>query len=213
MDEAQADDERSVEITDTTTLPGIVEVPEGWTPTWDVRRERSGVPVRVRRWQAQAPRTLGGEHVTVVVDEAAGALISYRHAVLSQAMVDAVRRGDDLLPSRGESTAIAKQVIADVDRGAAVTNREMRVEVQSREWRAADGRQVSVPVLWHKHVSARGGFGWVAVGPGGIVIEYERDAQWDFVRFRRGSEQWDFDPWVAAREGTGPQLDPPNALA
>ena len=46
-----------------------------------------------------------------------------------------------------------------------------------------------------------------------MVIELEIDSRWDYFRGRRKTEMWDNDDWVLAREGKGPQLASPNALA
>lgn len=47
----------------------------------------------------------------------------------------------------------------------------------------------------------------------GQLIEMEIDSRWDYFRGRRKTEMWDNDDWVLAREGKGPQLNSPNALA
>ena len=35
----------------------------------------------------------------------------------------------------------------------------------------------------------------------------------DYMRNRRATEEWNYDNWVLAREGKGPQLKAPEALA
>ncbi len=41
----------------------------------------------------------------------------------------------------------------------------------------------------------------------------EINSRWDCFHGRRQTEMWDNDDWVLAREGKGPQLPSPNALA
>jgi len=45
------------------------------------------------------------------------------------------------------------------------------------------------------------------------VIELERESGWDFFQSRRATEEWNYDDWVLARNGQGPQLAAPEALA
>lgn len=51
------------------------------------------------------------------------------------------------------------------------------------------------------------------LGGGGAVVEMEIDSRWDYFRGRRKMGMWDNDDWVLAREGKGPQLPSPSALA
>ena len=194
-------------------LPSIVDVPDGWVITWEFDELRSDEPVHVVRWEPEAPRTLGGEQVSVVFSRRDKRLISYRHAHLDPETVDAVDRGDATLLSRAESSRIAEETMSAVDESVARRSVPMRIETQRRTWIGPTGTRVDIPVHWHKFAAPTGGFSWVTVGPRGAVIEYERDSQWDFMRSRRASEQWDHDGWIAAREGTGPQLESPAALA
>ena len=200
-------------------LPEVVQVPDNWVVTWQFDDYRSGEPVRVIRWEPPAseasegiqPRTLGGSQMSVVLGRGQR-LISFRRFCLSESALVSVLAGENGVPDLEESAQIAAEVMAAVDARSARHSHAMRVERQTRSWRH-NGAKIEVPVNWHKFAAPSGGFSWVSVGPCGEVLEFERDAQWDFREWRRASEQWDHDGWIAAREGIGPQLDPPAARA
>lgn len=65
-------------------------------------------------------------------------------------------------------------------------------------WRGADGRDEVIEVCWAKFAHRNGTYNWVTVGPGGSIVEIEREAQWDYRAGRRATEQWDHDGWIAA---------------
>ncbi len=76
-----------------------------------------------------------------------------------------------------------------------------------------DGDEISIPILWVKFAHANGSYNWVSVGADGRVVEMERESYWDYFRNRRATEEWNYDDWVLAYEGKGPQPAAPEALA
>ncbi|QUD81997.1 hypothetical protein J8M97_19950 [Gordonia polyisoprenivorans] len=117
------------------------------------------------------------------------------------------------LPSPTLAEHIAHDVFAALDPRYARHLSPMRVDTQTRTWRTVDGTDVEIVVQWVKHMHPNGTYNWVTVGPGGAIVEVERESHWDYPAGRRATEQWDHDGWIAAREGTGPQLAAPNAFA
>lgn len=87
------------------------------------------------------------------------------------------------------------------------------MERQQRQFLDEDGRNHQFPVLWIKFGHSNGSYNWVTLGANNQVIEMEIDSRWDYFHGRRKTEMWDNDDWVLAREGNGPQLASPNALA
>ncbi|MBD0669998.1 hypothetical protein [Streptomyces sp. CBMA156] len=185
-------------------LPAFVHIPPGWNLVWDVNRKRSGTAVRVRRWQPFSERVLGGEQITVVTEEESGRILSVRQ------FVTALIR--DPLPDTGAEQS-ALDEFATVDPRYAQDLTPLRVDAQVRTWRDTDGKPVVVPVRWAKHAHRTGTYNWITTDPSGGVIEYEIESHWDYRLSRRATEQWDEDAWIAAREGTGPQLEAPAARA
>ncbi len=56
----------------------------------------------------------------------------------------------------------------------------MRVDTQTRTWRTVDGTDVEIVVQWAKHMHPNGTYNWVTVGPGGAIVEVERESHWDY---------------------------------
>ncbi|MEP9391818.1 hypothetical protein ABLE94_06085 [Gordonia sp. VNK1] len=187
-----------------TSIGGRAVVPDGWHLVWDHAARRSGEPVRVLRWQPTTDRELGVEAVTAVVAARGGRLLSIRRFIGEVT-------GD--LPSPARAEQIAMDVFTELDPRYARLLTPLRVDTQGRRWRTADGHDVDITVRWAKHAHPNGTYNWVTVGPGGSIIEVERESHWDYEAGRRATEQWDHDGWIAAREGTGPQLPGPDAVA
>lgn len=89
----------------------------------------------------------------------------------------------------------------------------MRIDTLKRFFIDQDGTRQDFEVLWVKFAHSNGSYNWVTIGPGGQVVEVERESRWDYRRARRATEEWNYDDWVLAREGKGPQLKAPEALA
>ena len=179
---------------------GEPAVPDGWRQEWERAELRDGVPVLVRRYAD--PDGTPGERLMTVTRRRDGLLysISDRRAF----------RG--ALPAPDDARALAAAAWAELSPGLGDEQTFLRAQAQERA--IADPAGTRIPVLWLKFAHASTGtFGWVTVGPGGAIVEIEHLVSWDYRASRRRTEMWDDDAWLAAREGRGPQLPSPAALA
>lgn len=177
------------------------------TPSdWDVvdvrEGDHDGLPVTVIRRQPGGYR-LGGPHTTVVADRD-GRLLGYT----------SLRPGGaGRLPDRAESRRAAFDLIRRAA-GAYADDLVVQWIKPHDETVTDDGGQVrTVTGMKVKTRHADGRYTWAVVGPGGVCLTYERGIHWDAARARRGTPMWLHDGWIAARDGVGPQLDPPYAIA
>lgn len=178
-------------------------IPDGFVLVASDSQQRNGETVRVERYQAGTPVVMNGPHVTVVYGED-DRLISYNNFAVELA---------GKRPSNQEATAIAERVFDRLDPVYARRLSFMRVDHLSRYYNDADGRRVEIPILWVKFAHSNGSYNWVSVGADGFVVEVERESEWDYFRSRRSTEEWNYDDWVLARMGKGPQPPAPEALA
>ncbi|MGV9312867.1 hypothetical protein ACWDR0_11810 [Streptomyces sp. NPDC003691] len=179
-----------------------LSVPAGWR-TVQVRAERhEDRPVTVVRYERGAARTLGGEHLTTVVD-GGGTLLGY-----TRMTPDAPGPG---LPSDAAAEKAAfdwlKSFVPEHADGLSVqwvARHDEKVRDRSGAERAVSGAKVKT-----RHEN--GLYTWVIVDGRGEVVTYERDIRWDGAGNRRATAMWLHDRWIAAREGTGPRPAPPYA--
>ncbi|MDN5951228.1 MAG: hypothetical protein L0H66_03140, partial [Loigolactobacillus coryniformis] len=116
-------------------------------------------------------------------------------------------------PIKGDVVHIAEQTWQTVDPDYARGLHYMRTDTLPRFFIDDQGQRQSFKVQWVKFAHDNGSYNWVSVGPGGQVIELERESRWDYFQSRRATEEWNYDDWVLARNGQGPQLAAPEALA
>ncbi|GIH77000.1 hypothetical protein [Planobispora longispora] len=196
--------EISVERAERALKHAGLAVPEGWRPVHTRRERHDERPVTVVRYEPGTTRTLGGEHLTVVVDDK-GTLLGYTR--LTAATAGRPRPQAD----RAERAAF------DWLRGFAAEHAAgldvQWVDQHDEEIRDKAGRKRVVTGTKVKTRHPNGLYTWVIVGDRGTVLAYERDVRWDGGAGRRGTEMWLHDRWIAAHEGTGPQPDAPYALA
>ena len=179
-----------------------LEIPANFVKVADDWRPRNQEQARVVRYALPKEITLNQPHVTVVYGHDQR-LISYNNFAVDSATP---------VPSTKTAIAIAQELFAKLDGDYARHLSYMRVDKLSRHFQAG-AKTVVIPILWVKFAHSNGTYNWVSVGPGGQVIELERESQWDYFANRRATEEWNYDDWVLARRGQGPQLAAPEALA
>ncbi|AVK99323.1 hypothetical protein SIN07_08295 [Pediococcus inopinatus] len=166
-------------------------------------RKRNGEQVRVERYQHGKNVVPNNAHVTLVFGEDER-LISYNNFV------------GDLnapLPAKDALVQQAMAVWQNLDAQYAAGLDFMRIDNLKRFYFDEQGKLNEFAVLWVKFAHRNGSYNWVTFGPGGQIMEVERESHWDYMRSRRATEEWNYDNWVLAREGKGPQLAAPEALA
>lgn len=166
-------------------------------------RSRNGEDVRVERYQADDEFRPNQPHVTLVWGSD-GRLLSFNDFSVT---------GDAPLPNFQTARRIAEDTMKTLDKKYFRGLFYMRIDRLTRFFDTVDGQRVMIPVLWVKFAHTNGSYNWVSVGTGGRVVEVERESRWDYSRARRATEEWNYDNWVLAFEGKGPQLEAPEALA
>lgn len=180
----------------------LLTIPEDFTRITSEPRSRNGEAVRVDRYQHQRPVQWYGSHLTLVWGED-GRLLSFN---------DFTGTSSAPLPTQAAARQIAMQVWQALDPSYAAGLDYMRTDRLTRYYEVDDQR-IAIPVWWVKFAHRNGSYNWVSVGAGGQVVEMERESMWDYMRSRRATEEWNYDDWVLARAGQGPQPAAPAALA
>ncbi|MFF0446371.1 hypothetical protein ACFYT4_08120 [Streptomyces sp. NPDC004609] len=181
-----------------------LSVPNGWRPVQVREDQHDDRSVTVVRYERGAQRTLGGEHITTVVD-GEGTLFGY------------TRMAPDAAASSVPSDETAEKAAFDwMERFVPEHSEGLSVQWVDRHDeevrdRAGAKRTVSGAKVKSRHDN--GLYTWVIVDDKGEVITYERDIRWDDSQGRRGTQMWLHDKWIAAREGSGPQPESPYARA
>ncbi|GKT02465.1 hypothetical protein [Furfurilactobacillus entadae] len=167
--------------------------------------QRNQEQVKIIRYQENDKIQYDNAHVTLVFgsDER---LISYNNVAVNN-------RNIDTLPSESEALKIASQTFKKIDPQYAAGLTFMRIDHLTRYFTNAQGNRIDIPIDWVKFAHTNGSYNWVSVGPDGVIIEFERESYWDYSDGRRATEAWNYDDWVKARRGEGPQLPAPQALA
>lgn len=179
-------------------------IPDGFKLVTTETHRRNREQVRVDRFQMTPDFSPNNAHVTLVygADER---LISYNRFFVAAEQLK--------LPIKGDVVHIAEQTWQTVDPDYARGLHYMRTDTLPRFFIDDQGQRQSFKVQWVKFAHDNGSYNWVSVGPGGQVIELERESRWDYFQSRRATEEWNYDDWVLARNGQGPQLAAPEALA
>lgn len=180
----------------------ILGIPEDYHVVQTTSRTRNGEPVTVERLQTSADITPNNAHITLVRNEA-GTVISFN---------DSTFKAGGKLPAAERARHQASQLFQQLDSTYAANLTYMRTERQERHY-FDHGERISTPVYWIKFPHRNGSYNWMTIGPDNRVIEMERESYWDYFRNRRATEMWNYDDWVLAYEGKGPQMAAPNALA
>lgn len=180
----------------------IITIPEDYRLTEETTEVRNQQPVTILRYQKDGAFIYNGPRIIAIFQQ--DTLVSLKN-------LTEVPEGKLLASDRAKE--IAKKIFSQTNRSYARQLSFIRIERQQREFVDDTGRTQQFPVLWIKFGHSNGSYNWVTLGPNGKLIEMEIDSRWDYFRGRRKTEMWDNDDWVLAREGKGPQLASPNALA
>ncbi len=179
----------------------LISFPEDYQLVSESREKRNHVPVTILRYQKSGNFVFNGPRIIAVFQE---------EELISLKNLTDVPTGT--LPSAEEAQNRARDFARQANKNYAEQLSFLRIEKQQRDW--IDGKKaLRVPVLWVKFAHPNGSYNWVTLGPDQTLIELEFDSHWDYFRGRRKTEMWDNDDWVLARNGKGPQLPSPNALA
>lgn len=178
-------------------------IPDEFKLVSSTQRQRNREKVRVERYQQEKEVVSNNAHLTLVYGED-GRLISYNNFFGNPSLP---------LPSENNLVQLATDVWENLDADYARGLQFMRIDRLKRFYKTSKGKRIDFDVLWIKFVHNNGSYNWVTIGPGGQIMEVERESEWDYMRSRRATEEWNYDDWVLAREGKGPQLDAPEALA
>ncbi|KIS02870.1 hypothetical protein [Paucilactobacillus wasatchensis] len=178
-------------------------IPDNFELVSSAQRERNGEQVQVERYQHGKDVIPNNAHMTLVYGED-DRLISYNNFVGD---INLELPGDD------ELVQTATAVWHNLDAKYARRLQFMRIDTLQRFFVDQHGDRNEFEVLWVKFAHNNGSYNWVTIGPGGQILEVERESRWDYMRARRATEEWNYEAWVLAREGKGPQLAAPEALA
>ncbi|GEP18861.1 hypothetical protein [Pediococcus argentinicus] len=178
-------------------------LPDGFQRIDSSSRTRNKETVQVIRYQPEQGLKVNGPHVTVVIGQD-GRLISYNN--FSQTT-------GGKMPSDAEARRIAEATFEETDPEYASGLSYMRIDHLKRQFINDQGEYVEIPISWVKFAHTNGSYNWVSVGPDNQIFEMERESYWNYWLSRRATEEWNYDNWVLAREGKGPQPAAPEALA
>lgn len=185
------------------TQPNLI-LPDEFKKVASDTRTRNDEPVLVERYQRDENAQPNHEHVTLVWGQD-HRLISFNKFSLAD--------DSGKLPSKRQAAKIALATMMALDARYASELSYMRTDLLTRSYLDDNEQLVTIPIQWVKFAHPNGSYNWVSVGAGGQVIEMERESYWDYFLSRRSTEEWNYDNWVLAYEGKGPQPAAPEALA
>ncbi|GLF99337.1 hypothetical protein [Streptomyces yaizuensis] len=181
-----------------------LSIPDGWRPVQVREEKHEDRAVTVVRYEQGTERTIGGEHITSVVD-GEGTLLGYTRMTLDAA--------GSSVPSSSTAEKAAfdwmERFVPEHSAGLSV----QWVDQHDEEVRDESGAKHTISGAKVKSHHENGLYTWVIVDDEGEVISYERDIRWDGSAGRRATQMWLHDKWIAAREGSGPQPESPYARA
>lgn len=183
-------------------LTKLVTIPEDFQLVEEKNERRNKQDVTILRFQKDGTFKLNGPRIIAIF---------IKDTIVSIKSLTAVPTGK--LASNERAEVVAKSIFAKSNRNYARGLSFIRIEQQQREFIDDNGRTSQFPVLWIKFGHSNGSYNWVTLAADNQLIEMEIDSRWDYFHGRRKTEMWDNDDWVLAREGKGPQLTSPNALA
>lgn len=184
------------------TIQQVITIPSNYRLVEERTETRNGNKVTILRYQENGKFILNGSRIIAVFE--GNTMISLKNLTI-------VPEGKFISPDRAREMAegIFSQINLSYSRGLSF----IRIDHQQRQFIDENGNVNQFPVQWIKFGHSNGSYNWVTFGANGSIIEIEMDSLWDYSRGRRKTEMWDNDDWVLAREGKGPQLQIPNALA
>lgn len=184
----------------------LVKVPENYEVVEETAEPRNSKAVLIVRYQKNGGYTYNGPRIIEVVetDRSGDHLVSFKNFTH-------IPKGKLLSAERAKR--LAEKVFRKINRSYARGLSFIRIEKQTRSFIDENGKKQQFPVQWVKFAHKNGSYNWVTLGAAGSIVEMEIDSRWDYTKGRRKTEMWDNDDWVLAREGKGPQLPSPQALA
>lgn len=185
------------------TQPNLI-LPDEFKKVASDTRTRNDEPVLVERYQRDTDVQPNHEHAVLVWGED-HRLLSFNNFSLAD--------DSGKLPSKRQATKIALATMTALDDQYASELSYMRTDLLTRAYLDDNDQLVTIPIQWVKFAHPNSSYNWVSVGAGGQVIEMERESYWDYFLSRRSTEEWNYDNWVLAYEGKGPQPAAPEALA
>lgn len=180
-----------------------LNMPETFYEVSNEPKVRNRENVTVIRYQDTDKIRPNNKHITIIIDNNEE-LISYNNVAFSE--------GGEM-PTEQEALELATQTWSKILPYYARNLSFMRIDHQFREYTDQNGESIEIPVMWIKFAHQNGTYNWVTIGPNNQIVEIERESEWNYMRGRRSTEMWNYDNWVLAREGKGPQLNAPDALA
>lgn len=158
-------------------------------PAYALKSERQ-VPynngrAQLSRYERSDGRNNGqnGEHISFLID-AQGQLKGYIRKEQSQVQGS--------LPSQAEARSIAEAFVRQHGRSLLNGFRHDGISRQTEALRQGN-QTVQIPYWRVKMRASDGQWFWVFVGTDKQVMAFERDIGWDYLRFRRSTEQWLLD--------------------
>ncbi|MFC6171843.1 hypothetical protein [Loigolactobacillus jiayinensis] len=182
-------------------------LPADYQLVYDRQVTRDNETVHLLRYQPANSPTEALEHERVVVlcrDD--GYVMAYNALI---------HPSTGAFPEKKQIWAKAEKVWQNVDSTYRQQLERLNMSQQERSYVAATGKKMTVPIIWAKYADTQnvGNYCWVGLGTNNEVLEFERDSYWDYTAGRQSSEMWNYDDWILAHRGEGPQLAPPRALA
>lgn len=184
------------------TIQQVVIIPSNYQLVEQRMEIRNRKEVTILRYQKDGEFILNGPRIIAVFE--GDTLISMKNLTV-------IPEGKPLSPDRAKEIAV--EIFSKTNPSYAKQLSFIRIDNQQRKFIDEGGKINQFPVQWVKFGHSNGSYNWVTLGANGTFIEMEIDSLWDYYRGRRKTEMWDNDDWVLAREGKGPQLPIPNALA
>lgn len=165
---------------------------------------RNNQEALILRFQRLAPKEFDAPHITFVLCESSGRLMSYvnKMILVSENYI-----------SEDDALIKASLILRKVDPENYKSLSFVRIDKPMRQFINVYGQIECHPIYCVKFKHSSGSYSWIGLSLSGKVEEYEVETFWDNDNNRRDTEMWDHDGWVKARYGLGPELDATNALA
>ncbi|MDV7719494.1 hypothetical protein GA840_06480 [Pediococcus ethanolidurans] len=142
--------------------------------------------INIKRYQKQPRINYNGPHITIVSDEEG---LVYEYSSLTH-------RNNFALPTDNAAKMIAQQMITAIEPKRFSKLSFLEIEDQERFFIDRNGNRQMIPILWVKYSDTTDGFSWVGIAGNGEVVEYERQAFYDYVNGGGKTEQWINDDWL-----------------
>ncbi len=163
-----------------------MEIPRGFQVVEMIRAPFNQQIVNIKRYQKEAKIEYNGPHITIVEDN---------HGIIRE-FSKLITKNNFMLPNDNKARLIAERTIDKYDPQRLLKLTFIEIEDQVRYFWSKDGQKNEVPILWVKYGDSDGAFSWVGIAGKGEVVEYERQAYYDYVNGKGKTEQWTNDNWL-----------------